>query len=95
MLILALCTGVRCSEPVALNWSDIDWQNLSVHICRGMVSGRLDDVKTEYSEAPLPPDPALAEVILEWRRKTEFCAESDFCICIAVYRRRDSIRTSV
>lgn len=23
-------------------------------------------------------DPALAEVILEWRRKTEFCADSDF-----------------
>jgi integrase len=42
------------------------------------VSGRLDDVKTEYSEAPLPLDPALAEVIFEWRRKAEFCSDSDF-----------------
>jgi integrase len=78
MVIVALCTGVRCSELVALKWSDFDWQNLSVYIRRAIVSGRVDDVKTEYSEAPLPLDPALAEVIFEWRRKTEFSADSDF-----------------
>ena len=78
MVILALCTGVRCSELVALKWRDIDWQNLCVHVRRAMVSGRLDDVKTEYSEAPVPLDPALAEVIFEWRRKTEFSDVSDF-----------------
>jgi len=78
MVILALCTGVRCSELVALKWSDFDWGNLSVYIRRAIVSGRVDDVKTEYSEAPLPLDPALAEVIFEWRRKTEFSADSDF-----------------
>ena len=50
-------------------WSDIDWPNLSVHVRRAMVSGRLDDVKTECSQAPVPMDPTLAEVILEWRRK--------------------------
>jgi integrase len=78
MVILALCTGVRCSELVALKWCDFDWENLSVFVRRAMVSGRLDDVKTEYSEAPVPLDPALAEVIFEWKRKTEFRADSDF-----------------
>lgn len=78
MVILALCTGVRCSELVALKWSDFDWESLSVYICRAIVSGRVDDVKTEYSEVPLPLDPALAEVILEWKRKTQFSADSDF-----------------
>lgn len=78
MVILALCTGVRCSELAALKWGDFDWQNLSVYIRRAIVSGRLDDVKTEYSEAPLPLDPALAEVIFEWKRKTEFSSRSDF-----------------
>jgi integrase len=78
MVMVALCTGVRCSELVALKWSDFDWQNLSVYIRRAIVSGRVDDVKTEYSEAPLPLDPELAEVIFEWRRKTEFSADSDF-----------------
>jgi integrase len=65
MVILALCTGVRCSDLVALKWSDFDWQKLSVYIRRAIVAVRVDDVKTEYSEAPLPPDPALAEVIFE------------------------------
>lgn len=78
MVILALCTGVRCSELVALKWSDFDWENLSVYIRRAIVAGRVDDVKTEYSEAPLPLDPALAEVIFEWRRRTEFSTDSDF-----------------
>jgi integrase len=78
MVILALCTGVRCSELAALKWSDFDWQDLSVYIRRAIVSGRLDDVRTEYSEAPLPLDPALAEVIFEWKRKAEFCSNSDF-----------------
>jgi hypothetical protein len=32
------------------------------------------------SEAPLPLDPALAEVIFEWRRRTEFSANSDFVL---------------
>jgi integrase len=51
---------------------------LVAEIRRAIVSGRVDDVRTEYSEAPLPLDPALAEVIFEWRRKTEFSADSDF-----------------
>ncbi len=51
MVILALCTGVRCSELVALKWSDFDWQNLSLY-SPAIVAGRLDDVKTEYSEGP-------------------------------------------
>jgi integrase len=63
---------------VALKWSDFDWENLSVYIRRAIVAGRVDDVKTEYSEAPLPLDPALAEVIFEWRRRTGFSAGSDF-----------------
>ena len=41
-----------------------------------IVSGRLDDAKTEYSEAPLPLDPALAEVTFEWRRKVEGLPDS-------------------
>lgn len=78
MVILALCTGVRCSELVALKWSDFDWENLSVYIRRAIVAGRADDVKTECSEAPLPLDPALGGGDLRWRRKTEFSADSDF-----------------
>ena len=80
-LRLGTIESLRCDKRgplVALKWSDFDWENLSVYIRRAIVAGRVDDVKTEYSEAPLPLDPALAEVIFEWRRRTGFSAGSDF-----------------
>jgi integrase len=88
---LALCTGVRCSELVALKWSDFDWQNLSAYIRRAIVYGRVDDVKTEYSEAPLPLDPALAEVIFEWSGGPSF-PPTGLCVRFA---RHASIQTTL
>jgi hypothetical protein len=35
-------------------------------------SGLVSDVKTKYSNAGMPLDPALAEVLLNWRRETLF-----------------------
>jgi len=32
----------------------------------------ISDVKTKYSNAGIPLDPALADVLLNWRRKTRF-----------------------
>ena len=43
MVIVALCTGVRCSELATLKWSGFNWKNLSVYIRRVIVSSRLDD----------------------------------------------------
>jgi hypothetical protein len=67
-VIVALFTGVRCSDLVALKGSDFDLaESLGLH-SQGDCPGRVDDVKTEYSEAPLALDPAWAEVIFERRR---------------------------
>jgi integrase len=41
---------------------------------RGIVS----DVKTKYSNAGIPLDPALAEVLQNWRRKTLFKNPEDW-----------------
>ena len=49
--------------------------------------------KTEYSEAPLPLDPALAEVIFEWRRKTEFSTDSDFVFASPFMAREKPLHT--
>ena len=35
-------------------------------------------VKTKYSNAGIPLDPALAEVLLNWRRKTRFKNPEDW-----------------
>ena len=38
----------------------------------------VSDVKTEYSRAGMPLDPALAEVLLNWQRVTEFNKPHDW-----------------
>ncbi len=78
MVILDLATGLRCSELFALKWCDVLWDDLTLLVRRGIVTGVVSDVKTKYSNAGIPLDPALAEVLLNWRRKTRFKNPEDW-----------------
>lgn len=72
VVLTAMCLGLRCSELIGLKWSDFNWQNQTLMIQRSVVAGRVDDVKTEHSHAMVPLDPALVEILLAWRGRTEF-----------------------
>ncbi len=72
MVILDLATGLRCNELFALKWSDILWDELTLLVRRAIVNGVVSDVKTKYSNAGIPLDPALAEVLRRWLRITPF-----------------------
>jgi integrase len=78
IVVTAICLGLRFSEVLALKWMDIDWDALTIYVRRAIVLGRVDETKTEYSEAPAPLDPALMEALLDWRRKTEFSQNEDW-----------------
>lgn len=78
MVILDLATGLRCSELFALKWGDVIWDDLTLLVRRGIVDTVTSDVKTEYSRAGMPLDPALAEVLLNWQRTTEFAKPDDW-----------------
>ena len=67
MVLTAQCLGLRVSEVMALRWSDFDFDSLTVRVQRGIVHGRVDDVKTEYSADDLPLDPDFAAVMLRWK----------------------------
>jgi len=54
MVQVAMYLGLRVSEVLALKWSDFDFDNLTLEVVRGVVHGRISDVKTEYSEDPTP-----------------------------------------
>jgi integrase len=69
IVVTAICLGLRFSEVLALKWMDIDWDALTIYVRRAIVPGRVDETKTEYSEAPVPLDSSLIESLLEWRRK--------------------------
>ncbi|HZQ42382.1 MAG TPA: site-specific integrase [Acidobacteriaceae bacterium] len=77
MVIVAQCTGLRSEEVLALEWSDISFENLSMRVTRAVVHGRVKLVKTEYSEDELPLDPDFATLLLEWRRSQSRHAPED------------------
>jgi integrase len=78
MVILDLATGLRCSELFALQWRDVLWDECMVLVRRAIVTGVVSDVKTKYSNAGMPLDPALAEVLRKWQRKTHFKNPEDW-----------------
>jgi len=77
-VIVALCTGLRCSELFALKWLDFNWDGLEVLVRRAVVDGVVGDVKTKYSQSGLPLDPALAEILFNWKRRSTFGGEGDW-----------------
>jgi integrase len=70
MVVVAQCTGLRAEEVLALEWQDIDFENLSMKVVRAVVHGRVKTVKTEYSEDELPLDPDFASILLDWKRES-------------------------
>lgn len=71
MVVVAQCTGLRAEEVLALEWEDIDFENLHMRVVRAVVHGRVKWVKTEYSEDELPLDPDFAAILLEWKHKSQ------------------------
>jgi len=69
MVVVAQCTGLRAEEVLALEWGDIDFENLHMRVARAVVHGRVKWVKTEYSEDELPLDPDFAEILLTRKRR--------------------------
>jgi integrase len=78
MVVMALSTGLRCSELFALKWLDIDWEKLTLLVRRAIVDGVVGDVKTKYSQSGLPLDPVLAEILFNWKRASQFGRETDW-----------------
>jgi integrase len=69
MVLTAQCLGLRTSEVMALQWSDFDFEDRIRRVQRGIVHGRVDDVKTEYSQDDLPLDAEYAEVMQDWQSR--------------------------
>jgi integrase len=78
MVITAMCLGLRVSELAGLQWGDFDWDGLKVTVQRAVVAGHVGRVKTKYSRKRMPLDPALAEVLLHWKRQSHFNRQGDW-----------------
>jgi integrase len=67
MVSVAICTGLRVSEILALRCSRIDFDRLTMTVRVKAVNGRLGRVKTECSEDELPLDPHFATLLRDWK----------------------------
>jgi integrase len=52
---------------VGLQWNDFDFEKSTLLVQRGVVHGRVDDVKKEYSRDVVPIAPELATELLAYR----------------------------
>ena len=77
-VLLDILTGLRVSELLALKWSDVDFENLELHVTRSISLQRVGPCKTEASQKPVPLDPELAEVLLLWRRRSPYPMDGDW-----------------
>ena len=75
MVMVAGCLGLRVSEIVGLQWGDFDFENSTVLVQRGVVHGRVGEVKTEFSKDHLPLDSLLVEKLREHRKRCYPTAE--------------------
>ncbi|MFZ0745121.1 MAG: site-specific integrase [Terracidiphilus sp.] len=69
MAIVAMCTGLRVSEVLALRWEHIDFKAGVMLVQQGVVNGRIGKVKTEASQDEVPMDPTFAQVLLNQKGK--------------------------
>jgi integrase len=70
--------GLRVCELLGLQWGDIDFENFTVKIQRGIVEGEANETKTEASEGTLPLDPELAECLLAHKTGSPYKGNSDY-----------------
>ena len=70
MATVAMCTGLRISEVLALRWEHINFAAGVMLVQSGVVNGRIGRTKTEASRDQIPLDDDFARLLLDWRAKT-------------------------
>jgi integrase len=79
-ILIAASTGLRRSEIRGLQWQDVNFDELWLHLRRGIVRTVETKLKTEGSRrgVPLPPD--LADLLRDWRGQTPHRADYDWVL---------------
>jgi integrase len=77
-VLLDAASGLRVGELLGLKWEDVDFEALEVNVNRSVVKQRITRCKTEASRKPIPLDPELAEVLLNWKLQAPYPQPSDW-----------------
>jgi integrase len=75
---VAVTTGLRVSELLALKWSDVDLDAGEIRLSRGIVRQHIGEMKTEASRKPVPLDAGLADILVSWRGRCPYNQDTDY-----------------
>jgi integrase len=71
MATVAMCTGLRISEILALRWESLHLDAGTMLVERAVVNGRIGPTKTETSKDDVPLDGEFASILLAWQQKQD------------------------
>jgi integrase len=77
-VFLALATGLRVSELLALQWQDIDFSNNTLTPMRGIVDNHIGGLKTVASAAAVPATTEVTDALARWREQTLYKEPTDW-----------------
>jgi integrase len=71
-------TGLRRGELIGLQWQDLDFENLVLHMRRSVVQMVNGSTKTEASAKDVPLDSGLANELIRLRQASPYQDETDW-----------------
>jgi integrase len=77
-VFVAVATGLRVSELLALKWSDVDFAAQIIKPSRGIVGQVVGGLKTEESAMPVPASEAVTDALLCWRGLSLYAGPDDY-----------------
>jgi integrase len=77
-VFVALATGLRVSELLALQWQDIDFSNNTLTPVRGIVDNHIGELKTAASAAAVPASKEVTDALARWRERTLYNGPTDW-----------------
>ena len=78
MVFLDAATGLRRSELLALQWGDVEFENLQIVVQRSIYRNVVGNCKTEASKKPVPMDPILAAELWAWKQHSSYSQPYDW-----------------
>jgi integrase len=77
-VFVAMATGLRVSELLALQWQDIDFSNHMLTPARGIVDNHVGGLKTAASAAAVPASQEVTDTLARWHDRTLYKAPTDW-----------------